>query len=83
LLNKRFDVKFKRQVSLGSYIVDFVCMEKRLIIEVDGGQHQSNHDYDLKRTAYFNKLGFKLIRFWNNGVLQELPTVLTFRFNHN
>ena len=76
LRNKRFGVKFRRQVPLGSYIVDFVCMEKRLIIEVDGGQHQSNYDYDFKRTAYFNKIGFILIRFWNNEVLQELQTVL-------
>ena len=76
LRNNRMGVKFKRQVPMGPFIVDFVCMEKRLIIEVDGGQHQSNQDYDHIRTKYLNTIGFKVIRFWNNQVLQELMLVL-------
>jgi len=53
---------------LGHYIVDFVFIEKRLIIELDGGQHQNNQAYDQIRMQYFNSIGFKVIRFWNHEV---------------
>jgi len=62
--------KFKRQVPIGNYIADFVCEEKMLIIEIDGGQHNEidNIAYDKERTAYLNSRGFNVIRFWNNDV---------------
>ncbi len=72
----RLGYKFKRQVPLGAYIVDFACFEKKLIIELDGGHHMSQQDYDLKRTAWLNAEGFKVIRFWNVDVFQHTRSVL-------
>lgn len=68
--------KFRRQHVLGIYIVDFVCLEAKLIIELDGGQHQQQIAYDQKRTEYFVALGFTILRFWNHEVLQETDAVL-------
>ena len=72
----RLGFKFKRQVPLGTYIVDFVCLDKRLIIELDGGQHFDNQKYDKERTVWLNAHGFKVLRFWNNDVLQQTPSVI-------
>src|SRR3990167_2498316 len=71
----RMGYKFKIQVPIGSFIVDFVCIEKRLIIELDGGQHQSNQAYDAHRTTELNKRGYQVLRFWNNDVLQQSEAV--------
>lgn len=65
--------KFRKQVEIDGYIVDFLCLEKRLIIEVDGGQHTP--ELDAKRTAYLRSQGFRVIRFWNNDVLENLDGV--------
>lgn len=70
------EAKFKRQYVFGRYIVDFVCLEQNLIVEVDGGQHSEQKDYDQKRGAYLNKQGFRVVRFWNNEVMNETETVL-------
>ncbi len=67
--------KFRRQAPIGNYIVDFVCFEIRLVIEVDGGQHMESASYDAARTAWLESEGFKVIRFWNNQVLQETDAV--------
>ncbi|HEX6073628.1 MAG TPA: endonuclease domain-containing protein [Sphingomicrobium sp.] len=67
--------KFRRQVEIDGYIVDFLCPERRLIIEVDGGQHTP--EGDACRTAYLENQGFCVIRFWNNDVLQNLDGVWT------
>ncbi len=72
----RLGFKFKRQAPIGKYIVDFVCLEKRLIIELDGGQHLDNQKYDMERTAWLNASGFKVLRFWNNDVLQQTTSVI-------
>jgi very-short-patch-repair endonuclease len=72
----RLGYKFKRQVPIGAYIVDFVCLEKRLIIELDGGQHLENESYDRVRTVWLNTQGFKVLRFWNNDVLQQTSLVV-------
>ena len=71
-------LKFRRQCPLGCYIVDFICIEEKLIIELDGGQHNENRqrDYDERRTEFLNGLGFKVIRFWNNDVLSQFDVVL-------
>ncbi|MFC3909776.1 endonuclease domain-containing protein [Legionella dresdenensis] len=68
--------KFKRQVPIDNYIVDFVCMQQKLIVELDGGQHMLNQEYDEKRTLYLNSQGYRVLRFWNNDVLQQTGTVL-------
>ena len=67
--------RFRRQMPIGPYIVDFVCLENKLIIEVDGGQHTQNADYDAERTAWLEAEGFRVIRFWNNQVLEEKEAV--------
>jgi very-short-patch-repair endonuclease len=68
-------VKFKRQQPLGSYIVDFVSFEKKLVIEVDGGQHLESES-DKRRDAWLEGQGFTILRFWNNEVLGETESVL-------
>ena len=67
-------LKFKRQVPLGGYILDFVCFEARLIVEVDGAQHaESNRDAERDRT--FESLGFRTLRFWNDEVTDNIDAV--------
>jgi very-short-patch-repair endonuclease len=67
--------KFRRQQPLGNYIVDFVCLEKRLIIEVDGGQHSTQAAYDQQRNTWLEAQGFRVLRFWNNEILQNTEAV--------
>jgi very-short-patch-repair endonuclease len=67
--------KFRRQQPLGNYIVDFVCLEKKLIVEVDGGQHAEQLGYDSERDAWLRAQGFRMLRFWNNDVLQNISSV--------
>ena len=67
--------KFRRQHPFESYILDFVCLEQRLVIEVDGGQHTSDMAYDAERTALLQRAGFRVLRFWNNDVLTGLDSV--------
>ena len=69
--------KFRRQHPIGPYVVDFVCLEKALVIEVDGGQHATNFDADVKRSDYLNERGLRVLRFWNNEVLKESESVLS------
>ena len=68
------DLKFKRQVVIRPYIVDFVCFRCRVIIEADGSQHADNK-YDDRRDAYLKQQGFGILRFWNNQVLGESSAV--------
>ena len=71
LRNNNFhNLKFKRQYPIGNFIVDFICIEKRIIIEIDGGQHNEpkNIINDNIRTQYFESRKFKVIRFWNNDI---------------
>jgi very-short-patch-repair endonuclease len=67
--------KFRRQQPLGKYIVDFICLEKRIIVELDGGQHAEQKDYDSKRDAWLCDHGFTVLRFWNHDVLQNIESV--------
>jgi very-short-patch-repair endonuclease len=67
--------RFRRQQPLGPYIVDFVCLEQRLVIEVDGGQHSEQVEYDNQRSVWLTAQGFRVLRFWNNEVLQEVEAV--------
>jgi very-short-patch-repair endonuclease len=68
--------KFRRQFPLGAYIVDFVCLEARLIIEVDGGQHADEKYGDTQRDVWLTDQKFRVMRYWNNQVLNELDAVL-------
>ncbi|MBI5826690.1 MAG: endonuclease domain-containing protein [Deltaproteobacteria bacterium] len=68
--------KFRRQHPIGDYIVDFVCLEKRLVIEVDGGQHAESMMYDRERSSWLEARGYMTLRFWNNQVIHEAQAVL-------
>jgi very-short-patch-repair endonuclease len=68
--------KFRRQQPIDNYIVDFVCFEKRIIVEVDGGQHATRSKDDTARDTYLRQQGFQVLRFWNNEVLQNINGVL-------
>ena len=68
--------KFRRQRPIGRYVVDFLCMEHRLIVEVDGGQRDWNADADRLRTEALTASGYRVIRFWNNDVLSNTEGVL-------
>jgi very-short-patch-repair endonuclease len=63
--------KFRRQVPIDDFIVDFVCFEQKLIIEIDGGQHLDNKK-DLIRDAKLKALGYRMLRFWNNEIIKIL-----------
>lgn len=69
--------KFRRQCPIGPYIVDFVCLEKMVVIEIDGGQHADQLKKDARRTAYLKSRGFEVLRFWNNEVLVDTDVVLS------
>jgi very-short-patch-repair endonuclease len=69
------DYKFRRQHPLGDYVVDFVCLDAGLVIEVDGGQHMERSDYDWMRTRWLEEQGFRVLRFWNHEVLHQLEEV--------
>jgi very-short-patch-repair endonuclease len=70
------DIHFRRQHAIGAYIADFCATDKKLIIEVDGGQHTEQQEYDTLRTAFFTSKGYRVLRFWNHEVMKELDAVL-------
>ncbi len=74
--------RFRRQAPMGRYIVDFVCYEKQLAIELDGGQHKKQAQYDAERTEWLESQGFTVLRFWNNQVLNELEGVKLTIYRH-
>ncbi|MEN9307004.1 MAG: hypothetical protein RL173_936 [Fibrobacterota bacterium] len=69
-------LKFKRQKPIGRFIVDFVCHECALVVEVDGGYHAEQVEYDEARTAWLKSQGFQVLRFWNHEVLRQTESVL-------
>jgi very-short-patch-repair endonuclease len=77
LRSKQIDgLKFRRQEPIGPFIADFVCFEKRLVVELDGGQHAVEQEKDRVREDWFNKEGFQILRFWNTEVLQNIDGVV-------
>jgi very-short-patch-repair endonuclease len=70
------DAKFRRQQPLGPFVADFCCLDRKLVIEVDGGQHAANSASDEARTAYLNRFGYKVLRFWDHDVLRNTEAVL-------
>ena len=68
--------KFRRQFVIEPYIVDFVCLDARLIVEADGGQHLEQVADDLKRSEFLESLGYKVVRFWNHEILCDIDNVL-------
>ena len=74
--NDQLGVNFRRQHAVGNFIPDFVCIEKKLILELDGSQHLEQQEYDDDRTKYLESLGYKVIRFWNNDVMKNMDGVI-------
>ena len=68
--------RFRRQVPICGYIADFACLDAKLVIELDGGQHQQRHRYDERRDRQIEAQGFRVLRFWDNQVFQETEAVL-------
>ena len=69
-------MEIQRQVPIDRFVVDFVCVERKLIIEVDGGQHDLNSRRDSERTQLLEEIGYLVLRFWNNDVMRNLDGVL-------
>ena len=76
LRNDQLSVNFRRQHAIGNYIVDFCSPRKKLIIELDGGQHLDQETYDQERTEFLQSKGYRVLRFWNNDVLDDLNGVV-------
>ena len=74
--NDQLGVTFRRQHAVGVYIPDFCSPKDKLIIELDGSQHLDQQEYDQERTKYFESLGYRVIRFWNNDVMNRMDRVL-------
>ena len=74
LRGRRLGWKFRFQHTIGPFVADFVCLDRKLIVEADGGQHDAQSD--RSRTAYLRKRGFRVIRFWNHDILQNVDGVV-------
>ncbi|MGD2118943.1 MAG: DUF559 domain-containing protein [Chromatiales bacterium] len=70
------EFKFRRQHTIGPYVVDFVCLALKLVVELDGSQHMQNEEYDQRRARYLNEKGYEVFRFWNNDILERIDSVL-------
>lgn len=81
--NQIHNLHFKRQKPIGNYIVDFACLKEKIIIELDGGQHNEpqNITHDNERTTYLNSLGYKVIRIWNNELFENFEGVKEYLYN--
>jgi len=79
---RRFNgFRFRRQLVIEPYIVDFTCLEAKLVIDADGGQHEVQQDIDSERTTYLEALGYRVLQFWNHEILTETQAVLE-RIHH-
>ncbi len=79
LLRERYlnGFKFRRQQPIGKYVADFVCFENKLVIEIDGGQHMESRIEDNKRDEWLRKEGYRVLRFWNNDILENREAVIS------
>ena len=76
LRDRRFArYKFRRQHPMGPYILDFACCAVRLVVELDGGQHDERAGYDARRTAWLRRQGWRVLRFWNNELMENKEAV--------
>ena len=75
------DVHFRNQHAIGNYIVDFCAPRRKLIIELDGSQHLEQKEYDEERTRYLETRGYRILRFWNNDIMNDIETVLKVIWN--
>ncbi|MCE9648798.1 MAG: endonuclease domain-containing protein [Parvibaculum sp.] len=70
------NARFRRQIAIDPYIVDFICTEHMLIVELDGGQHADQIEYDESRTKFLESRGYRVLRFWNNDALANTDGVI-------
>ena len=75
------DVHFRNQHAIGNYVVDFCAPRRKLIIGLDGSRHLEQEEYDIERTAFLESKGYRVLRFWNNQVMNEIENVLQTIFN--
>jgi very-short-patch-repair endonuclease len=77
LRNRKFNgLKFRRQEAVGRFVADFICFEKKILIELDGSQHLEQKERDEERDLWFREQGYKVIRFWNHEVTEDVEGVL-------
>jgi len=69
-------VQFRRQHAIGNYVVDFCAPRRKLIVELDGSQHLDQAKYDLERTQYLESKGYRVLRFWNHDITNNIDAVL-------
>jgi very-short-patch-repair endonuclease len=69
-------VSFRRQHAIGNFIVDFISIKNKLVIELDGSQHLEQEEYDVERSAYLETKGYRVLRFWNNQVMDDIDGVI-------
>src|SRR5215212_5368805 len=74
-------VHFRRQHAIGNYVVDFCSPRRKIVIELDGSQHLDQAEYDLERTQYLEAKGYRVLRFWNSDVMNNIDTVLNTIWN--
>lgn len=74
--NDQLGVSFRRQHAIGNYIPDFVCIKRKLILELDGSQHLEQEAYDQERTKFLESKGYRILRFWNNQITNDIEAVL-------
>jgi very-short-patch-repair endonuclease len=77
LRGSQLGARFRRQQPIGPFVVDFVCLQARLIVELDGGQHLAEAEADARRTRFLEGQGYRVVRFWNHEVVENLEGVLT------
>lgn len=68
--------KFRRQIPIGAYIADFACIELKIVVEIGGAQHQEWIGFDEQRAACLESMGYTVVRFWNNAVLEHIDSIL-------
>ncbi|MCP4139869.1 MAG: endonuclease domain-containing protein [Chloroflexi bacterium] len=76
LKKNQLGFRFRRQHAIGNFIVDFCCVKKKIIIELDGSQHLDMQEYDEDRRAYLKSRGYHVICFWNNDVMNDIQAVI-------
>ncbi len=76
LRSKKSGFKFRRQQQIGNYIADFICFDKGLVVELDGGQHAIDTEYDTQRDNWLRSEGFDVVRFWNTAVFENIEGVM-------
>ena len=74
-------IQFRRQHAIGNYIVDFCSPRRKLVIELDGSQHLDQADYDVERTKYLEAKGYRVLRFWNHDVMNNIDALLNTIWN--